>query len=547
MKFKFYNEKSTLISELESQEITGESYQSCFISSDMLEASEGLLTIKCAIPIIDIQGYWSPDMFRPTMQLAWKIEFNSAAHRNYPFLTFFNLAHKNRASIGLGNLYDDAVICARMNQQTGNYDVEIKVSIGKETGEFTIFLDQSDRKWTEIAADYRTFVRPDWKPDYPEAAWLPVYCTWYTVHADLKKDWLEEQAETAAKMGFGTFIVDDGWCFDEPRRVTPETITSWYNEIGDWKLSDKKLPEFKQHATKVQALGLKYLLWVSPFMIGENSLFKKDIKCNYLTDLHEGYRVFDPACADAARHSISLMKQTVDEFSLDGLKIDFVDAIPQSIEKPHGRVVYNYMKTLLDQIRQDNPEALFEFRQKYASPLMLDLGTQFRAGDAPFDYIENLHRTAQIRVCLGDNVPVHADPVYWNAQESDINIARHMMCSLVGVPMVSADLNELPKNQFDIVRNWLEIYLDYLEIFKKGHWEINYRFDYLSSITVCHESEKITFLCSLPHDQNELNNSSLILNLGAEKIECKGMAIHDCTGREVSSCYIPPAGYARNA
>ncbi len=547
MKFKLYNKKSILISELESQKTTGKSYQFCPVSPDILRESEGLLTIKCAIPIIDIHGYWSPDIFRPEMKLAWKIEFNSAAHRNYPLLTFFNMAHKNRASTGLSNLHDDAVISAKMNQQTGNYDIEINISITNETGEFSIFFDESDRNWTEIPADYRTFVRPDWQPDYPEAAWQPVYCTWYAVHADLKKDWLDEQAETAAEMGFGTFIVDDGWCFDEARRVTPETLTTWYNQIGDWKLSDKKLPEFKQHVKRAQALGLKYLLWVSPFMIGENSVFKKAINCNYLTDLHEGYRVFDPANAEASERSMSLMKNTVDQFGLDGLKIDFVDAVPQSIETPHGRVVYNYMKTLLDQIKQDNPEALVEFRQKYSSPLMLDLGTQFRAGDVPFDFIENLHRTAQIRVCLGDSVPVHADPVYWNPQESDINIARHMICAMIGVPMVSMDLNDLPKNQSDIIRNWLGIYLDNLETFKKGHWQINYRFDYLSSITVSYESEKITFLCSYPYDQDKLKNSSLILNLGAEEIECKEMAIYDCTGHEVSSVFIPPAGYARNA
>ena len=547
MKIKFYDDKKTLLKTTDSKFCNSNSYQTCTISGDAIAKAGKKLILKMEVPLLDVHGYWAPHLTRPVMQQHWVIEFSCAAHRNYPYLSFFNFDQKNRATIGLSNLYDDSVISARMNQQTGNYDVEIEISIANETSEFTVFIDTSDRDWTEISADYRVFARPDWKPFYPEGAWMPVYCTWYAVHASVEKKWLEEQAETAANMGFGTFIVDDGWCFDDFKRVCPETIGSWYDKIGDWQVSRKKLPDFKQHVKKVQSLGLKYLLWVSPFMIGEKSRFKKEVGCSYLNKLHEGYQVFDPACEEAASHSMELLKKTVEDNGLDGLKIDFVDAVPQSLKTPHGRAVYRYMKKLTDSIKKDNPEALFEFRQCYATPQMLDIGTQFRAGDVPFDFIENLHRIAQIRVCLGDKVPVHADPVYWNPMESDIHIARHMVCSLVGVPMVSVDLNTLPENQQKIIGYWLNFYLKHLEVFKNGHWQINYYFDFLSTISVCFKSEKITFLCSSLYEPDELRNSSIILNLSPKDIECNGFKVYNYIGEKINNKSIPPAGYAERS
>lgn len=544
MKIKFYNQKNTLLETADGKSRNSENCQIFAVNNEIIAKAGKTLTLKIEVPLLDIHGYWTPYLFRPVMQQHWVIEFSCAAHRNFPYLSFFNLDQKNRATIGVSNLYDDSIVSARMNQQTGNYDVEIKISIGNETREFAVFIDTSERNWTEISADYRVFARPEWKPSYPAAAWLPVYCTWYAVHASVEKGWLEKQAEAAADMGFGTFIVDDGWCFDDFKRVCPETIGSWYERIGDWEISEKKLPGFKQHVEKVQALGLKYLLWVSPFMVGGKSRFRKEVDCSYLSELHEGYQVFDPECEEAASRSMELMKKTVDNYGLDGLKIDFVDAVPQSLETPHGRAVYGYMKNLTESIKKENPEALFEFRQRYSTPQMLDIGTQFRAGDAPFDFIENLHRIAQIRVCLGDGVPVHADPVYWHPAESNVNIAKHMICSLAGVPMVSADLNELPENQRKIIEYWLQFYLRHIETFKNGHWQINYRFDFLSSINVSFKSEKITFLCSSPHEPEELKNSSIILNLSAKDIECDGFEIYNCLGEKINSKSIPQAGYA---
>ncbi|OGV51890.1 MAG: hypothetical protein A2017_00585 [Lentisphaerae bacterium GWF2_44_16] len=545
MKIRIYGKNAKYLGELNSARKGPNLFETCRIDKEILNKAESELSIKCEIPILNMHGFWSPDMFRPRMKLDWRIDFSCAAHRNFPYLSFFSQDQRNCATVGTANLMDDALVAAAMNQQNGTYDVSIVVSISDKTEEFEIFLDFSERPWPEIMHDYRKLVRPDWKPSYPEAAWLPVYCTWYAVHAAVEKRWLDEHVDAAAAMGFGTFIVDDGWCFDDMKRVKPETIGSWYERIGDWQVSEKKLPDFKAHVERAQKLGLKYLLWVSPFMVGMKSKFYAETECDYLTEEDEGYRVFDPVNEEAVRKSMKYMLDLVSDYGLDGLKIDFVDAVPQFPEKPRGKAVFNYISTLLNTIKKENPAALFEFRQRYSTPIMLDQATQFRAGDVPFDFIENLHRIAQIRICAGDKVPVHADPVYWHPSEAAVNVARHMICSLAGVPMVSMDLNELPEEQRVIIKYWLGFYKEHLAAFQNGHWQVEYEFDHLKYITVSYETEKIIFLCDAKHGTeaiDDFHGSLYLLNISNEAVSMNCHSVQDCRGATVGKDVIPMAG-----
>ena len=544
MKFEVYNKDCGFLTGLESSQAGNDLFELCSISKELMSKSNGQLTIKFEQPIIDIQGYWNPDMYRPRMTLAWKIEFSCAAHCNFPYICFFNQAHQNRMTIGTSNLLDDALISAEMNQQTGKYDIEIKVSINPSTDKFEIFIDRSERPWTEVMQDYRNFVLPD-IPSFPDAAWRPVFCTWYAVHAELSTHWLDEQSTTAAAMGFGTFIVDDGWCFDTMKRVSPKTITTWYDEVGEWKLSENKLPNFKGHIKRTQKLGLKYLLWVSPFMIGMKSRFMAETDCGYLTDENEGYRVFDPCNFFASEHSICNLIRIVKEFDLDGLKIDFVDVVPQNLHYPRGRAVYDYMTKLIESLREFNEDALFEFRQKYSTPVMLSLGTQFRANDVPFDFIENIHRIALIRICLGDKVPVHADPAYWAKDELQVHISKHMICAIAGVPMLSMDLNELSVDTHQIIENWLAFYTTHLNVFRNGHWQINYNKEYLDTITVEYQTEKIVFVCDRYHPDlaKVFKGNVYLLNLTENEVTQVDCQSFGFKGEALERGRIIPGGY----
>ncbi|MPM39796.1 hypothetical protein SDC9_86431 [bioreactor metagenome] len=115
---------------------------------------------------------------------------------------------------------------------------------------------------------------------------------------------------------------------------------------------------------------------------------------------------------------------------------------------------------------------------------MLRYGTQFRANDTPFDFIENFHRIVQLRMMLGSKVPVHSDPACWRPDELPENIARHMIAAIAGVPMLSMELGELSETGEALIRYYLEIYKTHRPLFANGTWRFRYEFDRVAWLSV---------------------------------------------------------------
>ena len=83
---------------------------------------------------------------------------------------------------------------------------------------------------------------------------------------------MERTAAIAAELGFGTFILDDGWSYDEAKHVNPETIKTWYRDVGRWDaFSPLKFPDFQSHRERMRKLGLNYVVWVAPYFVGTRS------------------------------------------------------------------------------------------------------------------------------------------------------------------------------------------------------------------------------------------------------------------------------------
>ena len=144
------------------------------------------------------------------------------------------------------------------------------------------------------------------------ASWMQ-----YAVHAALTDEYMLNNAREASGLGFGTFIVDDGWCFEEAKRVTPETLPDWYRDIGDWEYSEKKLPCLKENIKKIREYGLTCLFWVAPFFCGRRSKLAGMAK-EYLTDLHEGQRIYDVKESSVTEKVVESICSVYKELDLDG-------------------------------------------------------------------------------------------------------------------------------------------------------------------------------------------------------------------------------------
>ena len=504
----------------------------------------GIMQMRFSVPILDMHGYWVPESRTPSTKIVWVIESKSAGQRAFPFIAFFNSRQINRLSAGLTNLTDDARILAKMNQEKCTYDITIEVALGKDSQDFELVIDQRPQVWTDSLADWRKALALP-LPEFPECAWEPVFCTWYAVHAAVTQDWVEKNAEVASRLGFRTLIIDDGWCFDVMKRVSPETISTWYEMIGDWFLSEKKFPDFENHRKRVQAMGMKYLLWVAPFLIGAKSELYKQLADIVKPEYHEGCYTFDSSRKEAAKLLLGKMKHVIQDYGLDGLKVDFLDYIFPNMEEPRGEDTTHFIQELARTIRKVKKDALIEFRQAYATPGMLAYGTQFRAGDVPFDFIDNFHRLAQIRISVGDGVPVHADPAYWHPQESPENISRHMIASLAGVPMLSMDLLAISETEQKIIRHWLGFYQAHRETFNYGKWDVTYHQSGTAYAMVSNERESIIIL----HDSARIGEALakaakhvFVLNLSPDELPLAGAKTADYEGKASADGIIPLGG-----
>lgn len=449
---------------------TFESTPGTLQSFKIVPVSGSNTVIKLAIPLIDIHSFWHCNCNEFHVQLVWRLNFTCALNHNMPYLAFFNLARQLRCAVATDNLTDDTNFSGAMNQQECTFDITLDCSAAKP---FNLIIDRrEDISFTESVAQWRKSVMPE-NLYFPSAAWEPVFCTWYAVHGEVTSKWIERQALKARALGFGTLIVDDGWCYDEAKRVNPQTIVNWYNTIGDWNISETKFPDFKEHVKKIQSTGLKYLLWVAPHLIGTDSKFYAEHPDWTLPDTpHEGYRRLDVAKHPAVDHLAEKFVSLAVDNGLDGLKIDFLNIVRPDAASPIGNNNKLLLEKVCNKLREKNPDALIEFRQAYATIGMLPYATQFRVGDVPFDWALNFRRMVDIRISLGDGIPIHADPAYWGPEEYPENVARHMMIMLLGVPMLSMDLNTLPAEHLSIVQYYLALYKEKQQLLNFGHWNI---------------------------------------------------------------------------
>ena len=435
--------------------------------------------LSFCVPISDIQQMWTPDMQTPFIGRKWWISKASAPQSSMPCIVWFNMAGRNRFFFGAAALEWDCLVESKINQERGVYEVKFIAAAGSGALKpFDVTLDRRAVAWTQSVGEWRDSL-PYARGTYPAAAWEPAFCTWYAAHAALNAQWVERTAAIAADLGFGTFILDDGWSYDEAKRVSPETIKTWYRDVGAWDaFSSVKFQDFRRHRERMRELGLNYVVWVAPYFLGTRSAAfrrwgydkKPDaavVEGNALTDI-ENKAMMESVTEQLVR----LMRDS----KLDGLKIDFLDYVKPSVDVPHGARALEYVRDLMNRLREVKPDGVFEFRQNYATPMTASLATQFRAGDVPFEWQANLLRIAQIRLTMGDGVPIHSDPIYWADSETDDNIARHFMAAMAGVPMLSVDLEQMSSERRAAVRGWMRLYRDKVAPFQRcGKWNVFYR------------------------------------------------------------------------
>ncbi|MFD5086706.1 glycoside hydrolase family 36 protein [Kitasatospora sp. NPDC058406] len=421
----------------------------------------GEVRIEWRTPCVDATAFWTPEA-RGTgwLPAAWSAPRRVTLSRGAPVA----------ALIGTG----DTAVCAFAADRE---DVLAGAGVVEETGEFRYWVQATGRLTVRIDTSGRHYARclaaiAGWwwsgrTANVPDVARRPAYSTWYSLHQNITPEAVERQAALGKELGLDTIIVDDGWMTTDRTRG--------YAHCGDWE--PHSLPDTAAHVGRVHDLGVRYLLWYALPFIGKDSAAWDALSGYALTSAdHMGAVVADPRYPKVRRHLADSLARAVEEWGMDGLKVDFVDWFgvqdpPAAGPEADCTTVDEGLHLLLAEIRRRVDaacsEGMIEHRQPYVSPGLWPYATMIRATDCPLSPQENRQRTIDTRLIAGP-LAVHADMLMWHPAEPPEQLAVHLINVLFAVPQISVDLAVQTPAQREALAFWLGVVREHVGTLQLG-------------------------------------------------------------------------------
>ncbi|WP_328946086.1 alpha-galactosidase [Streptomyces sp. NBC_00250] len=381
----------------------------------------------------------------------------------------------------------DRALCTAAAGETAA-PVRVGAGVVEESGEFAFTVEQDlapdgppmrlriDLSGRHFATTLRAVT--DWwaegvdHPGVAPAARMPAYSTWYSLHQNVDTAAVEQQAALSADLGIESIIVDDGW--------QTADRTRGYGHCGDWEPNTKAFPDFPGHVAEVHRLGLAYLLWYAVPFIGRHNDAWDRFKGVILREMPQlDAAVLDPRHPEVRGHLIEKIARAVEEWDMDGVKLDFIDlfAVADPPPAPAGAdhdTVHEGVRRLLSdldaRLRRTRPDVIVEHRQPYVGPGLWPYATMVRATDCPLSPAENRQRIVDCRLTAGP-LAVHADMIMWNSAETPESVAVHLINALFSVPQISVDLAAQTPGQSAALRFWLGVFRRHADVLQFGDLE----------------------------------------------------------------------------
>lgn len=422
--------------------------------------------VSWILPQNDIQQVWAPHRSTPyTIQPDWTGAYTTDIAHWSPIAALLNDRNANRFTFACSEARRKVQYHAALNEEACVFKCHMAFCIGIEapTDSYSVKIRLDSRQifWSEAvreAADWISSQTDNIPNIAPDAAFKPLYSTWYCFHQNVFDKDIEEECKIAAKFGMKTLIVDDGWQTDDTNRG--------YAFCGDWQVSKRRFPDMAAHVKRVQDMGIKYMVWYSVPFIGRKSAAYERFKGKFLYEGMAG--VLDPRFPENREYLISIYEKALREWNLDGFKLDFIDSFALAGQDPAekdnyaGRDIKNVeaavdvlMSDIMKRLKAIKPEILIEFRQAYIGSSILKYGNMFRVGDCPGDKMTNRRGIANLRLTSG-KLAVHGDMLEWHPSEKVEVAARAVLDSIFGVVQYSMMLRNLPADHLAMVHHWAE-------------------------------------------------------------------------------------------
>ena len=414
-----------------------------------------------------------------------------SANTGLPFIALCHRDATARAAFGLLDQLNEVTLHSFLDEETRCYHFEInkpgttngQTLMVDDTWEEQLFVFTQPKThglrqatWFEVLGHYRNWVDAQTNPalmPVPEAAFDPVFCSWTAIHHDVNHEWLMRNLTIAKDLGFKTLITDDGWFLP-----SGEGLFGDYRYVGDWTPEVSKFPDFSAHVAAVKALGFRYLLWIAPFMIGYNNTRAETYAHLFTTGQEkERFHNLSPWKNETRDIISSLLTTLLKTYDLDGFKLDFIDAVKPTSERTEnsskdtlGQKIFETLQHVMNELQQHKPGLLIEFRNTYTNLASRSYSNLYRSSDVPINPGLNRWQATLLRLLAPDRA-VHTDPGLWHPDDSDENVAVHLINLLAAVPMVSVELDTYPQSHLALLRNWIGFYNTHRNTLAHGRFE----------------------------------------------------------------------------
>ena len=437
------------------------------------------LCIRWRVPNIGIKGEWNPNaLYEKRLKADWELpSVQSRISVGAPVICLFGYDDENVLSFAVSDVINSVEMEAPVQEEDNH--IYCLVRLFSEPMPATtqyqtqLRIDRSHRHFSAALRDVS-----DWWAGFdhleplpvPDASTLPVYSTWYAFHQNFTTEELLAEARQAYPLGYRAMIVDDGWQTTDGGRG--------YYFTGDWR--PDRIPDSKAFAEQLRAAGLLCLYWYSVPFCGTKSEAYQQFSGKFLTEKHPWAPVFDPRYPDVREHLIGRYVEAIEQWGLDGLKLDFIDdfkTYPETdLTLANGRdyasvdaAVYRLLDDVRTRLLAVRPDVLIEFRQKYIGPAMRRFGNLFRAFDCPSDSVGNRMRTTDVRLLAG-NSRTHSDMLTWHSDEPVEVAAMQMTSILFSVPQLSVRLSEQSEAHLAMIQFYTNYYTEYKAVLLDGRF-----------------------------------------------------------------------------
>lgn len=375
---------------------------------------------------------------------------------------------------------------------------------------------------------------------------------WEATYFDFDGEKLINIAKQAAELGVEMLVLDDGWFstrFDDS------------HGLGDWEVNQEKLGMTIAEISKaVNDLGLKFGLWIEPEMVSEDTkLYKEHPDWTFMVPgrkptVSRYQLVLDFSRKEVVDHILNAISKVIEENNVQYVKMDMNRSVADVYTategwQNRGTIMYKYVLGVydfLERLLERFPHLLIE--GCCGGGGRFDMGMLYYT---PQIWVsDNTDAIERIRIQYGTSFayPVSAQGAHVSASPNHqtgrtCNIVTRGIVAQNGTFGYELDLNTLPEEEKEIVKQQIKDYKKYQELIRFGRYyrltNPNKQHEYAAWELVKEDQSEV--LVSVVTLTNHCNNAvSYVYMRGLDQ---NAMYVDEATGIEYSGAALTFGGF----